>query len=84
MLRPILLLSLLVTACGYTPPPGTNTNAPTFQADLESCDTSVPTAVAKQNAKQGLRWLASPITRWSQISTGMEACMKEKGWKGAA
>ncbi len=77
----MLLLSALVLAgCGYTPPGGTDTQAPRFKADADACGASAPGAVNARNAKTGLAWFASPVTRWWQIGTAENDCMAGKGW----
>ena len=81
MLRSLLLISaLLVAGCGYSPPGRTDTQAPGYKADLAACEAATPSAVNARNAKTGLAWFASPVTRWSQIGEGMNACMADKGW----
>ena len=40
----------------------------------------MPDAVDKNNAKRGLSWFGGPVTRWSRIEDGMNACMAGKGW----
>lgn len=81
MLRSLVLLAaLLATACGYTPPGRVDAASPKYAADLDACDASVPDAVNKRNAKTGHSWFLSPITRWSQIDDGLNACMAGKGW----
>ncbi len=76
----VLLGPALVTGCGYTPPPSTDTAAPAYKTDYAACDASVPDAVNKRNAKTGHAWFASPITRWSMLDNGMNECMAGKGW----
>ena len=81
MLRTLLLFgTAVVVACGYSPPPHTNTATPRYKTDLAACNTSVPDAVDARNAKTGLRWMASGVTRWTEIDTGIDACMADKGW----
>ena len=84
MFRPLRIASLLslctAAACGYSPPPRTDTAAPAYQAAVDGCDASVSSAVDRQNAKTGLAWLASPVRRWSQIGDGVSACMAKKGY----
>lgn len=77
-LLPLLLATL--AACAYAPPPRTDTASPAYQSDYTACDTAVPDAVNKRNAKTGLAWMASPFTRWGQLDDGMNACMAAKGW----
>lgn len=72
--------ALLVAACGYTPPGETDTQSARYRADREACGSSVPSAVNRRNAKTGLAWFASPVTRWSQIGDGLNECMAGKGW----
>jgi hypothetical protein len=76
----ILVVAAGVGACGYSPPAGTATDAPTYRADLDACQASVPDAVDKNNAKRGLSWFGGPVTRWSRIGDGLNACMAGKGW----
>lgn len=71
---------LLLPGCGYTPPPRTNTGAPQYEADLDACGTGASAAVNARNAKTGLSWFASPVTRWSQIDDRVSACMADKGY----
>lgn len=85
MSRSILLLlaTLGLAACARpnqppNPPPGPRADA--YRNDYAACDTSVPNAVDKRNAKTGLAWIASPIRRWGQIADGIDACMAAKGW----
>ena len=81
MARPaILAAALLLASCSPTPPPGTEGGSPRYLADREACDDAASTAVNKRNAKTGLSWFASPVTRWSQIGDATDACMAEKGW----
>ena len=70
----------LLAACGYAPPPRTDTAAPRYQADLDACETAVPAAVNRTNAKTGLAWFSSPVRRWFQIDDGVSDCMAGKGW----
>ena len=76
----LLASSLLLSGCGYTPPPATNTAVPQYEADLGTCSTSGSKAVNARNAKTGLAWFASPVTRWSQIGDRVSACMADKGY----
>lgn len=73
-------LAVGLGACSYAPPAQTNTASPKYQADLDSCETSVPDGVDKRNAKRGLTWMAGGVTRWSRIDDGLNACMGGKGW----
>jgi hypothetical protein len=79
---PLLAAALAapLAACGYTPPAHTDTEAPQYQADLDTCQSSVPDAVDRNNAKKGLTWIAGGATRWFQIDTAMDNCMADKGW----
>ena len=72
----ILLAGL--AGCAYEPPVRDRA-APTYQADLLSCQDSVPSAVNARNAKTGLDWFSSPVRRPFQIRAGMRACMESKG-----
>jgi hypothetical protein len=76
----ILLLAATLAACGYAPPAHTDTDSPQYQADLDACDSSVPDAVDRNNAKKGLTWLAGALTRWPRIDAAMDKCMADKGW----
>ena len=78
-LLPLALLFPLA-ACGYAPPPQTDTASAPYQTAFDACSASVPDAVDRHNAKTGLAWMAGGITRWSAIDTGMNACMAGKGW----
>ena len=71
---------LLLPGCGYSPPPATDTAAPQYEADLDACRASVSKAVNARNAKTGLRWFASGVTRWPDIDEGVSACMATKGY----
>lgn len=79
-LPPLLLAAAILAACGYTPPPQANAASPAYKTDYAACDSAVPQAVNRRNAKTGLAWISSPVTRWSQIDDGMNACMAAKGW----
>ena len=68
----------LLMGCGGSSPAGASSTR--YQADYASCDKTVPEAVNKRNAKTGLAWFASPVTRWSQIDNGVNRCMQAKGW----
>jgi hypothetical protein len=76
----ILVVAATVVACGYSPPAGTGTDTPKYQSDRDACNASVTAAVSKQSAKRAIPWLISPVTRWSRIEEGMNACMAAKGW----
>lgn len=76
----LLAASTLLAACGESPSASTNPGNAAYKTDFAACDGTVPGAVNKRNAKTGLAWFASPITRWGQIDDGMNACMAEKGW----
>ena len=78
-MRAPLLIVLLLAGC-YAPPPQTDTGNPQYQADLDTCSSSVATGVDKRNAKTGLAWFAGGVTRWSAIDTGVNACMDQHGW----
>lgn len=71
---------LAVAGCGYTPPPGTDIEAETYRKDLDTCRDSAHTTVNRTNAKRALRWFASGVTRWGDISEETQACMERKGW----
>ena len=77
---PILATLLLTQGCGYAPPPRADTAAPQYEADLDKCRDDTATAVNKRNAKTGLAWFASPVTRWGQIGDGVSACMAARGY----
>lgn len=76
----LLTASALLAGCGYSPAATTDRSSAAYKADFSACDGAVPSAVNKRNAKTGLAWFASPLTRWGQIDDGMNACMAEKGW----
>ena len=78
MLFPFLA-ALLLAACAGTPP-AAEAGSAAYRTDHDACDAAVPGAVNKRNAKTGLAWFASPITRWGDIAEGMNACMAGKGW----
>jgi hypothetical protein len=80
LLPGLLLGGLLLSGCGYSPPARTDVSRPTYKADVEACESAVPSEVNKRNAKTGLAWFASPFTRWSQIDEGVNACMAGKGY----
>lgn len=73
------VLALLAAGCGGGPG-GAEVGSPAYRADLDTCGTSVAQAVNKRNAKTGLAWMASGVTRWSEIDGGVAACMEQKGW----
>lgn len=77
---PILSTLLVLSACGYTPPPRTDTAAAQYETDLDKCRDDAASAVNKRNAKTGLSWFASPVTRWGQIDDGVSACMAARGY----
>jgi len=64
-----------VAGCSDAPP------APPTRAEaaVETCSASVHGAVDKRNAKTGLRWFASAITRWGDIDEGVDSCVATKG-----
>ena len=76
----IVPLLLGVAACGYHPPPQTNTASPAYVADRDACETQSAEAVNKRNAKTGLDWMASPVRRWGQIADATQNCMAGKGY----
>lgn len=71
---------LTLAACGYHPPPQTNTASPAYVADRDACEDNAASTVNKANAKTGLAWFSSPVRRWSQIADATQACMGEKGY----
>ena len=81
---PMTATLLLLSGCGYSPPPRTDGAAPQdaqrYEADLDKCRDDTATAVNKRNAKTGLAWFASPVTRWGQIGDGVSACMGARGY----
>lgn len=79
-MRAVLPVLLLLAACGYTPPPRTDTAAPQYKADLKKCEDDTAGAVNKRNAKTGLVWFASGVTRWGEIGDGVAACMASHGY----
>lgn len=80
-MRHLYVLPLLaLAACGYHPPPGTNTGNPAFVADRDACEDQSESAVDKTNAKTGLAWFSSPVRRWGQISDATQSCMAGKGY----
>lgn len=81
MIRAAILTGVLLAAgCGYEPPAQANRTSSAYKTDLAACDDTVPHQVNQQNAKTGLRWFASPVRRWSQISDGVQSCMAGKGY----
>ncbi len=76
----LILLPLLAAGCGYEPPAQADRGAPTYEADLSGCKSTVASDVNKRNAKTGLAWFASPVRRWGQISEGVQTCMVSKGY----
>lgn len=78
-----VLLSLTMAAalagCAYEPPVA-DRSRPSYAADLQACQDSVPAAVNTQNAKTGLAWFSSPFRRSFQIRDGMRGCMAAKGY----
>jgi hypothetical protein len=71
---------LILAACGYHPPPQTNTASPAYVADRDACEDKSSTDVNKTNAKTGLAWFSSPVRRWSQIADAAQSCMAGKGY----
>lgn len=78
-MKRIVLLALLATSCA-TEPPIVDRSRPSYQADLQACQDSVPSAVNARNAKTGLDWFSSPVRRPFQIRAGMRGCMEAKGY----
>ena len=76
----LAMAALLLVACGYRPSAQTNTQAPSYQADLETCGDAARSAVNTQNAKRALDWFASPVRRWGQIGDSTRSCMAGKGY----
>ena len=75
----VILLAGLAS-CGYRAPVATNTASPTYRADVSACRDEAATSVNARNAKTGLMWFASPVTRWSAISEATGSCMAKKGY----
>ena len=74
-------LSLLtLSACGYHPPPQTNTASPAYVADRDACEDKSTADVNKTDAKTALAWFGSPFHRWSQIADATQSCMAGKGY----
>lgn len=71
---------LTLAACGYQPPPQTNTASPAYVADRDACQDKSASDVNKINAKTGLAWFSSPFRRWSQIADTTQSCMADKGY----
>lgn len=71
---------LTLAACGYHPPPQTNTASPAYVADRDACEDKSASDVNKANAKTGLAWFSSPVRRWGQIADTTQACMAGKGY----
>ena len=80
-MKPLLALSVLtLAACGYHPPPQTNTSSPAYIADRDTCEDKAASDVNKTNAKTGLAWFSSPVRRWGQIADATQNCMAGKGY----
>jgi hypothetical protein len=79
VLVPVLLV-LGLAACGYEPPAQTDVSTPTYKADLDACQDSAGKDVNARNAKTGLAWFASPVSRWGQIERTTLTCMAAKGY----
>ena len=75
-----ILPLLTLAACGYQPPPQTNTENPAYIADRDKCEDTSAGDVNKTNAKTGLAWFRSPFRRWSQIADATQSCMAGKGY----
>ena len=75
-----ILFLLGLAACGYQPPPQTNTTNPAYVADRDTCEGQSASAVNKTNAKTGLAWFSSPFRRWGQIADATQSCMAAKGY----
>ncbi len=71
---------LALAACGYHPPPQTDTASPAYIADRDACEDKSAGEVNKINAKTGLAWFSSPVRRWSQIADTTQTCMAGKGY----
>lgn len=71
---------LMLTACGYHPPPRVDTASPAYVADRDACESTSATDVNQHNAKTGLAWFSSPVRRWSQISDATQSCMASRGY----
>jgi hypothetical protein len=82
MRLPAAALVLALTACGYTPPAGTDVSKPSYRADLTACRDSAASEVNFRNSKTGLAWIASPVRRWGQIKEATQVCMTKKGYRG--
>ena len=76
----MLLPLLLVPACGYKPPPGTDVDSHKYQDDLAACDKSAGDPIRLHYAQRVGRWLGSFVTRWTSIPDAIAACMREKGY----
>ena len=80
-MKPLALTLLLgLAACGYRPPPATDTANPGYVAARDACQSSATTAVDRSNAKTGLAWMSSPVTRWGEIGDATSSCMDGKGF----
>ena len=80
-MKSLAVFSLLtLAACGYQPPPQTNTANPAYVADRDTCEDQSHDQVNKTNAKTGLAWFSSPVRRWSQIADATQSCMAGKGY----
>ena len=73
-------LLLALAACGYHPPPNTDTGSPAYVAARDSCRSAAVTTVNTTDAKTGLAWMSSPVLRWGQIGDATGACMDGKGF----
>ncbi len=71
---------LALAACGYDPPPHTDTASPAYVADRDACEDKSASDVNRVNAKTGLAWFSSPVRRWGQIADTTQACMAGKGY----
>ena len=78
--RGALAALLMLTACGYQPPPRIDTASPVYVADRDACESAAATDVNQRNAKTGLAWLSSPVRRWSQIGDATQSCMANHGY----
>ncbi len=80
MKRALVLSGVVLSGCAYEPAIQ-DRSAPSYQADLQSCQDSGPAEVNARNAKTGLAWFSSPVRRPFQIRAAVRACMEGKGYK---
>jgi hypothetical protein len=70
---------VLLAACSYAPPNRADLTRPTYQADLDACQTSGNKEAHQLVTANGSLWLSYPISLPIEERRQVHKCMEGKG-----